>query len=102
MERLKEKFTTIPEKFIVSHLSIASMKLFEPIKIGEIEVKNRIVMPAAELNYHTPDGGVTDKLLEFYRERAKGGIGFAVVGIAKIEPHFLEDLQYMMINTSQI
>ncbi|MET1124970.1 MAG: FAD-dependent oxidoreductase [Archaeoglobaceae archaeon] len=63
-------------------------KLFEPIEIGGIHVKNRIVMPAGETNYHTPDGGVTDKLIEFYRERARGGIGFAVVGIAKIEGHF--------------
>lgn len=64
------------------------MKLFEPIEIGGMAVKNRIVMPAAETNFHTPDGGVTDRLVEFYRERARGGIGFAVVGIAKIEPHF--------------
>ncbi len=64
------------------------MLLFEPIEIAGMKIKNRIVMPAGETNYHTPDGGVTDKLLEFYRERARGGIGFAVVGIAKIEGHF--------------
>jgi 2,4-dienoyl-CoA reductase (NADPH2) len=49
-------------------------------------------MPAAELNYHTFEGGVTEKLLDFYRERAKGGIGFAIVGVAKIEPHFFGGL----------
>ncbi len=64
------------------------MKLFEPIEIDGMKIKNRIVMPAGETNYHSPEGGVTERLLEFYRERAKGGIGFAVVGIAKIEPHF--------------
>ncbi len=64
------------------------MLLFEPIEIAGMKIKNRIVMPAGETNYHTPDGSVTDRLLEFYRERAKGGIGFAVVGIAKIEGHF--------------
>ncbi|AAB89981.1 oxidoreductase [Archaeoglobus fulgidus] len=64
------------------------MKLFEPIEFGGMKVKNRIVLPAVGLNYTTPDGRVTDKLLRFYEERAKGGIGFAVVGIAKIEPHF--------------
>ncbi|WP_290623594.1 MULTISPECIES: oxidoreductase [unclassified Archaeoglobus] len=64
------------------------MKLFEPIEFGGMRVKNRIVLPAAELNYHTPDGGVTEQLLTFYRKRAEGGIGFAVVGVAKIEPHF--------------
>ncbi len=64
------------------------MKLFEPIEFGGMKVKNRIVMPAAELNYHTPDGRPTERLLRFYEERAKGGIGFAVVGVAKIEGHF--------------
>ncbi len=68
------------------------MKLFEPIEIGGMVVKNRIVMPAAETNFHTPDGGVTERLLEFYRERAKGGVGFAVVGVAKIEPYFFGGL----------
>lgn len=65
------------------------MKLFEPIEIEGMKIKNRIVMPAAELNYHTLEGGITERMLEFYRERAKGGIGFAIIGVAKIEPHFL-------------
>ncbi|MDI9610517.1 MAG: FAD-dependent oxidoreductase [Archaeoglobales archaeon] len=68
------------------------MKLFEPIEIEGMKIKNRIVLPAAELNYHTPDGGITDRLLDFYRERAKGGIGLAIVGVAKIEPHFFGGL----------
>lgn len=67
---------------------MAEMKLFEPIEIAGIEIKNRIVMPAGETNFHTPEGGVTDRLIEFYRERARGDVGFAVVGVAKIEPHF--------------
>ncbi len=71
---------------------MTSMKLFEPINIGKLRVKNRILMPAGETNFHTPEGGVTDQLVEFYRERAKNGIGFAVVGIAKIEPHFFGGL----------
>ncbi len=65
-----------------------TMKLFEPIEIGGVKIKNRIVMSAGETNFEAPDGGVTDRLLEFYRERARGGIGLAIVGIAKIEGHF--------------
>ncbi|MEM0353024.1 MAG: FAD-dependent oxidoreductase [Archaeoglobaceae archaeon] len=68
------------------------MKLFEPIEIEGMKIKNRIVLPAGETNYHSPEGGVTERLLDFYRERAKGGIGFAVVGIAKIEPYFFGGL----------
>ncbi len=64
------------------------MLLFEPIEISGLKIKNRIVMSAGETNFHRVDGGVTDRLVEFYRERAKGGVGLAVVGIAKIEPYF--------------
>jgi len=83
-------FTGNSEKFKFLRLifTMERLKLLEPIEFDGIKLKNRMVMSAGETNYHTPEGGVTKRLLEFYRERAKGGIGFAVVGIAKIEPHF--------------
>jgi len=55
------------------------MKLFEPIRIGSLELPNRIVMPAMHLNY-TMDGKVSDQLVNFYVARAKGGVGLAIVG----------------------
>ena len=48
--------------------------LFSPIKINQLEIRNRIVLPAMHLGY-TPGGLVSDRLVEFYRERAKGGVG---------------------------
>ncbi|MBM3167096.1 MAG: NADH oxidase [Chloroflexi bacterium] len=56
-------------------------KLFEPIKIGTMEVKNRIVMPAMELGL-AADDMVTDRFKAFYAERARGGAGLIVVGLA--------------------
>mgnify|MGYP000985362223 FL=1 len=53
--------------------------LFTPLRIGKLEVKNRIVLPAMHLNY-CPTGEVTDKLIEFYRVRAQGGAGLVIVG----------------------
>ncbi|MEL1133758.1 FAD-dependent oxidoreductase [Desulfitobacterium sp. THU1] len=53
--------------------------LFSPIRIGTMELKNRIVMPAMHLNY-CPTGEVTDQLIEFYRKRARGGVGLIIVG----------------------
>lgn len=58
--------------------------LFSPIKINEMELKNRIVMTAMHLGY-TPDGAVTDRLIEFYRERAKGGVALIIVGGCPID-----------------
>jgi 2,4-dienoyl-CoA reductase-like NADH-dependent reductase (Old Yellow Enzyme family)/thioredoxin reductase len=54
------------------------VKLFEPGKIGKMEVKNRIV--AAPLGYGftfgtKPNGFLTDRLLAYNETRAKGGVG---------------------------
>ncbi len=53
--------------------------IFEPIRIRNMELKNRIAMPAMHLHY-TEDGTVTDQFLEFYRERAKGQTALITIG----------------------
>jgi len=53
--------------------------LFSPIQINLMVLKNRIVMTAMHLGY-TPGGTVTERLVEFYALRAKGGAGLIIVG----------------------
>ena len=55
------------------------MKISDPIKIGSLELKNRIMMAAMDLGY-VDQGFVTDQLISFYRERAKGGVSLIIVG----------------------
>ena len=59
--------------------------LFSPIQINTMVLKNRIVMTAMHLGY-TPGGQVTDRLVEFYALRAKGGVGLIIVGGCTIDP----------------
>jgi len=54
-------------------------KLFEPIRIADIQVKNRIAMSPMGLGRATQDGFVTDNMVDFYIERAKGGVGLIFV-----------------------
>ncbi|MDR4497147.1 MAG: FAD-dependent oxidoreductase [Candidatus Scalindua sp.] len=54
-------------------------KLFEPIKIGSIEIKNRLAMSAMDLGF-TSDGSVNERFIDFYVERARGGVGLIVIG----------------------
>jgi 2,4-dienoyl-CoA reductase-like NADH-dependent reductase (Old Yellow Enzyme family)/thioredoxin reductase len=61
-------------------------KLFEPIKIGTMKLKNRIVMPAMDTNYSSEDGFVTRRLVNYHVERAKGGVGLIIVEGAYVEP----------------
>lgn len=58
--------------------------LFSPISINGLEVKNRIVMTAMHLGY-TPEGEVTDRLVDFYTARAEGGAGLITVGGCTID-----------------
>jgi 2,4-dienoyl-CoA reductase-like NADH-dependent reductase (Old Yellow Enzyme family)/thioredoxin reductase len=60
--------------------------LFAPIQINGMRVKNRIVMTAMHLGY-TPQGEVTDQLVEFYAERARGGAGLIIVGGCTIDEY---------------
>ena len=54
--------------------------LFKPITIGGVEFRNRIVMPGLMMGYADGNGAVTDRLINFYVERAKGGVGLITVG----------------------
>lgn len=58
--------------------------LFQPITINRLEVKNRICMPAMHLNM-ARNFTVTDRLIEFYAERARGGAGLITVGYATVD-----------------
>lgn len=54
-------------------------KLFEPIKIGSLEIKNRLAVPPMVANFCTPDGFVTDKFINYHNAKAKGGWGLIIV-----------------------
>ncbi len=58
--------------------------LFEPICINQLEIKNRIYMPAMHLGMAV-DYEVTDQIVNFYRERAQGGAGMICVGFATVD-----------------
>jgi 2,4-dienoyl-CoA reductase-like NADH-dependent reductase (Old Yellow Enzyme family)/thioredoxin reductase len=53
--------------------------LFQEGKIGNMSVKNRIVMPAMLSNFGNASGEVTETMINYYTERAKGGIGLIIV-----------------------
>ena len=50
--------------------------LFSPYRIGNLELKNRIVMPPMATNFAGEDGSVNDRHIDYYVKRAKGGVGY--------------------------
>lgn len=54
--------------------------LFQPIKVGEMELNNRIIFLAIGTGYGADDQ-VTERQKNFYAERARGGAGLLITGI---------------------
>ena len=67
--------------------SIMELKtLFSPEKIGNVQIKNRIVRSATWEARASEDGHVTDELIEMYDELAKGGSGLIIPGYTAVHP----------------
>jgi len=61
--------------------------LFHPIQIGNLTVKNRLMMSAMSINFGVDDHcHVTDPLIAYFVERAKGGAGMMLVGGGSVHP----------------
>jgi len=64
----------------------AFSKLFEPVQIGGVVIKNRIGMaPMAVLGLTDSEGAPTHRAIDYYVERAKGGVGLIITGAFKVE-----------------
>ena len=61
-------------------------KLFEPMKIGSVEIKNKISMaPMGAFGLVSDDGSYNQRAIDYYVERAKGGVGLIITSITKVE-----------------
>ena len=63
--------------------------LFDSIRIGKMVLENRLVMPPLETNLANDDGSVSQRTLDHYERRARGGPGLIVVECTSVDPvHF--------------
>lgn len=60
-------------------------KMFQPIKIGNVELKNRMAMSAMGTNFGI-DGHLTEQTYRCYEERAKGGFGLITLEATGVVP----------------
>ncbi|MBR0413837.1 MAG: FAD-dependent oxidoreductase [Clostridia bacterium] len=58
--------------------------LFSPMHIGTMQVKNRVVMTAAEFSLGQTNGEPTERMIAYYEERAKGEVGLIIPGICRV------------------
>ena len=77
--------------------------LFKPMKIGNMEVKNRIKMAAMGIHdseLTNPDGSYTKRGIEYFVERAKGGVGLITTGAMQVQNHFEADAHATTISNA--
>ncbi len=60
-------------------------KLFSPIQVGKVLLPNRAVMAPMATNLATPDGMVSDPLIEYYVERARNDVGMIIIECSCID-----------------
>ena len=59
--------------------------LFSPGKIGNVQIKNRIIRSATWVARATEDGYITEDFIEFYSKLAKGGTGLIISGYIAVD-----------------
>lgn len=59
-------------------------RLFSPVRIGTVEIRNRVAMTPMGVNLAAAGGGVSDDIIAFYEARARGGIGLIVSEICRV------------------
>jgi 2,4-dienoyl-CoA reductase (NADPH2) len=60
--------------------------LFSPLKIGSMELPNRIVMAPMTVDYGMPDETPSERHLAYYAERAAGGMGLIGLEVCSVDP----------------
>ncbi len=63
-------------------------KVLSPIRIGGLELPNRVVMLPMGVALSTPDGKSTPAEAAYYAERARGGTGLVITGFTSVSDDF--------------
>ncbi|MFQ6792141.1 MAG: FAD-dependent oxidoreductase [Thomasclavelia sp.] len=61
--------------------------LFEPMKIGKMEIKNRLVVPAMSTLTATDEGACTEQFVKYIERKAQGGWGLIITEYYGVAPN---------------
>jgi 2,4-dienoyl-CoA reductase-like NADH-dependent reductase (Old Yellow Enzyme family)/thioredoxin reductase len=64
-------------------------KLCEPGKIGDMEIRNRIVMPPMAVPLCSEEGFAGERIKKYLEARAKGGVGLIITGLMGVHPDYI-------------
>ncbi len=64
---------------------MAYEKMLKPGKIGNLEIKNRVVMPAMGCSLAESSGEAGQRMIKYYADRARGGVGLIITEITRVD-----------------
>jgi 2,4-dienoyl-CoA reductase-like NADH-dependent reductase (Old Yellow Enzyme family) len=70
----------------LNHPKVKTMSLFEPFKIGNLEISNKFVRSATYDGMADKNGHVSERQMQLYEGLARGQVGLIVTGIAYVHP----------------
>lgn len=78
-------------------------ELLQPIQVGSVTLKNRVVMPPMANNLSNADGTLSTASIAHYTERARGGVGLIIVECSAVDfPHGLIVERQPKVNTMNV
>ena len=63
-------------------------RLCEPGRIGDLEIRNRFVMPPMAVPLCSEEGFAGERIRKYLEARAKGGVGLIITGLAAIDKDY--------------
>lgn len=63
-------------------------KVLTPIKVGPMELKNRVMLLAMAKSIGNPDNTLNDRQISYYENFAKGGVGLLTTGACILFPEY--------------
>jgi 2,4-dienoyl-CoA reductase (NADPH2) len=64
--------------------------LFSPVRIGAMQLRNRLVMSPMENQYGTTEGRPSQRSIDYLEARARGGVGLITLGASAIDARHKE------------
>ena len=84
-EKKEESFSALLEQAKMSKKLYPYKNLFSPLQINKITIKNRLVMaPMGNISMCDETGRPSEKMLQYFYERAKGGVGLITTGLIPV------------------
>ncbi len=77
-------------------------KLFTPIRIGSMELRNRLVMAPMTTDYASEEGLPTPRLLDYLEARARGGVGLITLEASSVDRRHREVIHSMHFSDDDV